>query len=146
MTVDPYATPKAPVADVDVSAQVAENPHVLWRQVIGLVFWITVLTLAGGPVTLLFGLLLGGLTFADAWVSGIYKRRDRKSFLNISPMSWGILMIALFLVSFPIYVFTRNGLRTRRGTNGFFIATIVLGSVVALIVGGGIFTALWRGV
>src|ERR1700733_2046263 len=91
----------------------AANPHVLWRQLLGLVLWVGILSLvAGGPVRAALCLTLGGLTFADAWQSGIYKRPDRKAFLNISPMAWGIVMALLFIVAYPAYVLNRNKLRT----------------------------------
>ena len=69
----------------------AANPHVLWRQLLGFVLWVGILSLpAGGPVGAVLCLTLGGLTFADAWKSGIYKRPDRRTLRNISPMAWGI--------------------------------------------------------
>ena len=75
---------------------------------------------------------IGCLTFADAWVSGIYKDRSRKSFLNISPMSWAILMSVWTVVGFPVYMIMRNKLRTRNGGNGFFIALAVFGGVIMI--------------
>jgi hypothetical protein len=132
LTTDPYAPPKAQIADsADASAGPAANPHVLWRQLCGLGFWTAVLTIFGGLVAMLVGFTLAGVTFADAWVSGIYKRPGSKSFLNISPMAWGILMVGLFIVTFPVYLVNRQRLRTRRGTNVFFIATVILGALWA---------------
>ena len=50
----------------------AANPHVLWRQPLGFVLWVGILSLpAGGPVGAVLCLTLGGRTFADAWKSGI---------------------------------------------------------------------------
>jgi hypothetical protein len=110
------------------------NPHVLWRQLTGLVLWTGLFSYAaGGPIGAVFGLALGGVTFADAWVSGIYKRRDTKSFLNISPMAWGIVMALLFIVAYPAYLVNRGKLRTIQGPNGFYWATVVLGSVMILL-------------
>ena len=136
MTADPYAPPKAQVADAESSSQqTTANPHVLWRQLLGLVVWITVLSLpAGGPIALLLALALGGAIFADAWVSGIYKRPGVKSMLNISPMSWGVLAVALYILAFPIYMLYRNRLRTRQRTNGFFIAAVIMGTLVFIFV------------
>ena len=129
MGTDPYAPPKTQVADVEGSSEeTAPNPHVLWRQLCGLVFWLSPLFLAG-PIAGLFGLALGGVTFTDAWVSGIYKRPGTRSLLNISPMSWGVLMLWLLILTFPLYVINRNRLRTRRRTNGFFIATVIMGTL-----------------
>lgn len=111
------------------------NPHVLWRQVTGLFLWVGVLSYsAGGIVGVVFALALGGVTFADAWTSGIYKDRTRKAFLNMSPMAWGIVMPLLFIAAYPLYLLNRNKLRTKDAGNGFYIATIVLGCVdVALL-------------
>ena len=58
--------------DMDQSASSASNllppnPHVLWRQLLGLVLWVGVLSFAaGGPFGAVFGLILAGLAFADA--------------------------------------------------------------------------------
>jgi hypothetical protein len=110
------------------------NPHVLWRQITGFVLWVGLLSFAaGGPIGSLFCLALGGVTFADAWVSGIYKRPGTKSFLNISPMAWGIVMALLFIVAYPTYLLNRNKLRTVNAGNGYFIATIVFGAVVIVL-------------
>jgi hypothetical protein len=110
----------------------ATNPHVLWRQLLGFVLWVGILSLvAGGPVGAALCLTLGGLTFADAWQSGIYKRPDRKTFLNISPMAWGIVMALLFIVAYPAYVLNRNKLRTICRTNAYFWALTIVGAVVS---------------
>jgi len=110
------------------------NPQVLWRQLLGFVLWVGILSLvAGGPVGAALCLTLGGLTFADAWQSGIYKRPDRKAFLNISPMAWGIVMALLFIVAYPAYVLNRNKLRTIRGTNAYFWALTIVGAVVVAL-------------
>jgi hypothetical protein len=113
------------------------NPHALWRQIFGLVLWIGPLAfLAGGPVTAVTALMLGGVTFGDAWKSGIYRRPDAdqdgilKRFLNISPMSWGIAMVMLLFVTYPAYLLNRNKLRTIHGTNAYYWATVVLGAIV----------------
>jgi hypothetical protein len=130
MTTDPYVPPKAQIAHVEVSSEdTAVNPHVLWRQLCGLVFWLSPLFLAGLLPGLL-GAALGGVTFVDAWVSGIYKRPGTRSLLNISPMSWGVLMLWLFIFTFPLYIINRNRLRTRRGTNVFFMATVIMGTLL----------------
>jgi len=42
-------------------------------------------------------------------------------------MAWGILMVGLFIVTFPLYLLNRHRLRTRRGTKAFFIATVLVG-------------------
>lgn len=107
------------------------NPHVLWRQLLGLVLWILVpVSLVEGPIAAVFALALGGATFADAWLSGIYKDPSSSSFVNISPMGWGIAMALLLVVAYPLYLIKRNKLRTRDASNGFYVATIALGAVV----------------
>jgi len=119
--------------DASTSAKTlaAPNPPVLWRQLLGLVAWVGVVSFfVGGPVGLVLSLLLGGLTFADAWTSGIYKRRDRKSFSNNSPMGWGIAVALLLIIGYPTYIVNRNKLRTIEGTNFFYWAVIVLGGLV----------------
>ena len=88
---------------------------------------------SAGLVDAILSLALGGSTFADAWVSGIYKDPSRKSFLNISPMAWGIVMPLLFIVAYPVYLINRNKLRTKQAGNGYFVTTIVLGGVVIVL-------------
>lgn len=111
-----------------------ENPHVLWRQLVGLVLWVGIVGyFAYGVIGALQALALGGATFIDAWRSGIYKDPARRSFLNISPMSWGIAVPLLFIVAFPAYLINRNRLKTKQSGNGYFVATIVLGcALIAL--------------
>jgi hypothetical protein len=131
--VNPYATPGAPVELPPTTSDSSPpaNPHVLWRQVLGFVLWAGLLSFAAsGPLGAVLSLALGGVTFADAWKSGIYKHPDKKSFLNISPMSWAIVMALLFIVAYPTYLLNRNKLRTRAGTNAYFWATVVLGALV----------------
>ena len=121
-------------SSTSLSAPPPQNPHVLWRQVLGLVLWVGVLTyIAGGLVAALFGLVLGGVTLADAWKSGIYKRPGEKRFLNLSPMAWGIAMALLFIVTYPVYLLQRNKLRTIQGTNAFYWATVVVGAIVIVL-------------
>ena len=120
--------------DLASNATSSGNPHVLWRQILGFVLWVGLFSfLASGPIGALLGLALGGVTFADAWTSGIYKRMGTKSFLNISPMSWGIAMALLFVAAYPAYLLNRNKLRTIHAGNGYFFATIGLGAVVIVL-------------
>ena len=130
--------PEAPPV-IEKPVEIYENPHKLWRQIVGFVFWvggISFIRLIPNPDLwirhLMLVLPIGCLTFADAWVSGIYKDRSRKSFLNVSPMSWGIGMSLLAIVTFPVYMIMRNKLRTRNGGNGFFIALAVLGGIFVI--------------
>ena len=123
---------------IEKPVEISENPHKLSRQIVGFVFWaggISFIRLLPNPdnwIRLMIGFSFGCLTFADAWVSGIYKDRSRKSFLNVSPMSWGIGMSLLAIVTFPVYMIMRNKLRTSNGGNGFFIALAVLGGVIMI--------------
>src|SRR6266480_321660 len=113
------------------SAPAARTPRVLWRQALGFVFWVGLLSLpAGGPIGAILCLALGGSTFADAWNSGIYKQPGKKGFLNISPMAWGIAMALLFIVAYPAYLLNRRKLRTANGTDVFYWITVVLGAIV----------------
>ncbi|MDP2863551.1 MAG: hypothetical protein Q8N95_12225 [Desulfobacterales bacterium] len=109
------------------SATQPTNQLVLWRQIMGFLLCVSLFSyFTGGIVGAILSLVLGGATFADAWVSGIYKKPGRKSFLNISPMAWGIAMVLVFIVVYPVYLLNRNKLRTIQAGNGLFIATIVL--------------------
>ena len=129
--------PEAPPV-IEKPVEISENPYKLWRQIVGFVFWvggISFIRLIPNPDSwpgFMFMLPIGCLTFADAWVSGIYKDRSRKSFLNVSPMSWGIGMALFAIVFFPVYMIMRNKLRTRNGGNGFFIALAVLGGIFVI--------------
>ena len=115
-------------------SQPPANPHVLWRQVVGFVFWAGLLSLpAGGPIGAALCLALGNVTFTDAWKSGIYKVPGKKAFLNVSPMAWGIAMALLFIVAYPAYLLNRNKLRTIHGSNAFYWATVVLGAIVIIL-------------
>lgn len=115
-------------------AAAVANPHVLWRQIVGLVFWAGLVSLpASGPFGAALCLVLGAVTFTDAWKSGIYKHPDKKSFLNISPMGWGIAMALLFIVAYPVYLLNRSKLRTIQATNVFFWATVVIGAIVIIL-------------
>ena len=115
-------------SDSAESLALSPNPHVLWRQLAGLVLWVSVFGYLLYEVAFFWPLALGGVTFTDAWLSGIYKNQSRKSIINISPMSWGIAMAILPLVAYPTYLIKRNKLRTQQAGYGFLIATIVLGA------------------
>jgi hypothetical protein len=135
-----YLGPK--VSDLANLTSPGANPHVLWRQILGFTLWVGLPALAvHGPLLAMFCLALGGVTLADAWISGIYKVRGKRSFLNISPMGWGIAMPVLFFVTYPAYLGNRNKLRTIQGTNSFYWATIILGQIaiiwgIDLLIGG----------
>jgi hypothetical protein len=111
------------------------NPHVVSRQLVGLLMWVGLPSLFPGFITCMVCLSLGLLTFADAWKCGIYKRSEKRGFLNISPMAWGIAMAFLFIVAFPAYLLHRSELRTIHGTNRFFWGLVFVGAalVIALV-------------
>jgi hypothetical protein len=115
------------------SASPSGNPHVLWRQLLGFVFWVVLFSLPGRLPGVVLCLALGGATFADAWKSGIYKRPGVRSFLNISPMAWGIAMAALFPITYPMYLLNRNKLRTIHGTDAYYWIAVALGVLVILL-------------
>ena len=119
----------SPAAVVDPTSA---NPHVLSRQLTGLLLWVGLLSFLGGAYCLVTCLTLAILTFTDAWKSGIYKRRDKRGFLNISPMSWGIAMGLLFVVAFPTYLLHRKELRTVPATNGFYWALLAVGTTLVV--------------
>ena len=121
--INPYAAPSAELASGE--AVVIPNPHTLWKQIVGLTIASIILFFFGG----IFLVLTGVFTFVDAWSAGIYKRPHTKSFLNISPMAWGIAMEAFLLITFPLYLIKRNSLKTRKGNVAFFALTIVFGTL-----------------
>ena len=145
-----FAVPEEPPT-IEKPVEISENPHKLWRQIAGFVFWaggISLILLLPNPdnwIRLTIGFSFGCLTFADAWVSGIFKDRSRKSFLNVSPMSWGIGMVLLAIVIFPVYMIMRNKLRTRNGGNGFFVALAVLGGIIMIFFLFGVIGAMVMG-
>ena len=77
--------------------------------------------------------LAGIFTFVDAWVAGIYKRKDSPSFINISPMGWAIAMDGLLIVSFPLYVIFRNKLKTKNGNTVLFVLAIVFAALTFVV-------------
>ena len=145
-----FAVPVEPPT-IGKPVEISENPHKLWRQIAGFVFWaggISLILLLPNPdnwIRLTIGFSFGCLTFADAWVSGIFKDRSRKSFLNVSPMSWGIGMVLLAIVIFPVYMIMRNKLRTRNVGNGFFVALAVLGGIIMIFFLFGVIGAMIMG-
>jgi hypothetical protein len=124
-----------------VVAAPSPNPHVLSRQLVGLLLWVGLLSLLGGIYTFIVCLTLAILTFADAWKSGIYKKSDKRGFLNISPMAWGIAMAFLFVVAFPVYILRRSELRTISATNGFYWALVIVGAALIIAFVGNL--SLW---
>ena len=113
----------------EVVAVTGEAPHVLWKQVLGLTIASVIFFLFGG----IFLVLTGVFTFCDAWVSGIYRRSGVKSWLNISPMAWGIVMEGLLVAAYPVYLMNRNKLKTKGTNNTFWILAILFGALSLLV-------------
>ena len=105
-------------------ANVPRNPHKLWKQLIGL----SIASIIFATFNFL-GVLTGIFTFIDAWKAGIYKKKKSKSFVNISPMGWGIVMQGIFIVGYPLYLASRNNLKNREGEKAWYILTIIFGSL-----------------
>lgn len=126
-----------PSLDAGPGGVLPANPHVLWRQLLGLVVWTSLPAIVGGPLVLVWTFALGGVTFADAWHAGIYKQPGRKAFTNMSPMAWGIGMVLLLIVTYPMYLAHRNQLRTRPGNPVLFRLVVGLGAlaIAATIIG-----------
>ena len=113
---------------------VPKNPHELWKQLIGLSIASIIF------VTFNFlGVITGIFTFIDAWKAGIYKNKKSKSFINISPMGWGIVMQGLLIVAYPLYLATRNSLKTQEGEKAWYILTIIFGSLTFVVLAFKIF-------
>ena len=119
--VDPYVAPASEV----ISGEPAEsvNPHVLWKQVTGVVI-ASIITLV---VIGIFLILTAVFIFVDAWQAGIYKDRNKNTFTNLSPMGWAIGTELLFIVVFPVYLFNRNKLKTKKGNPVFFELALIFG-------------------
>jgi hypothetical protein len=132
-------------------ANALKNPHKLWKQLIGLgiasIIFATfnVLGVITGIFTFIdawkagiyknknaksfINVITGIFTFIDAWKAGIYKNKNAKSFINISPMGWGIVMQGIFIVGYPLYLASRNKLKTLEGEKAWYILTIIFGSL-----------------
>lgn len=77
--------------------------------------------------------IVGAFTFIDAWTAGIYKIKDKKTFINMSPMAWAIAMEGVLIVTLPIYVLNRNKLRTTNGNTAWFVLTILSGAIPLIL-------------
>jgi hypothetical protein len=109
-------------------ADVPKNPHQLWKQLIGL----SIASLIFATFNFL-GVITGIFTFIDAWKAGIYKNKKSKSFVNISPMGWGVVMQGIFIVGYPLYLASRNSLKTQEGEKIWYILTIIFGSLTFVV-------------
>lgn len=115
----------------DQELPTGESPHTLWKQLLGLIVWTGPLAyFSWGVIGVIVVYTLAGLTFADAWTAGIYKHNDRKSFINISPMGWGIVVPMLLIVAYPVYAINRNKLKTLPGNALLFGSVLVVGGLL----------------
>ena len=118
-----------------ISSQAAtpqiKNPHSLGGQITGIVIAsvISLVLLRLGSVLVI---LLGIFVFLDAWHSGIYRTPGVKHLLNLSPMGWGIAIILLCVISYPLYALNRNKMKTKDGPGVYWVLTNVFG-IIALI-------------
>lgn len=122
MQLDHAATASSPIPEV-------LNPHSLWKQLTGIV----IASLIAVPFVGVFLPLAGLLTFLDAWNLGIYKKPGSESFVNISPMSWGICMMGIFIVGYPLYLTNRKKLKTKDGPVVYWVLTNVCVGLAVLI-------------
>ena len=118
-------------------ADVPKNPHKLWKQLIGL----SIASIIFVAFNFL-GVITGIFTFIDAWKAGIHKNKKSKSFINISPMGWGIVMQGLLIVAYPLYLATRNSLKTQEGEKVWYILTIIFGSLTFVVLAFKIFEVI----
>ena len=123
--------PGDPQAEQKQSTGLSENPHSLGKQIAGLSLWSVVFFFFGGLLTVLAGIF----TFCDAWAAGIYKKKDGKSVLNISPMGWGVAMEGLLLVAYPLYLINRNKLKTKPGKSIWLVLAMIFGALNLLMAG-----------
>ncbi|MEW6111204.1 MAG: hypothetical protein AB1664_03665 [Thermodesulfobacteriota bacterium] len=107
------------------------NPHNLGLQLLGVCIASFVAFFYGGLPLILAGVF----TFADAWVAGIYKKKESSSFINISPMGWAIAMEGLLIVTLPLYLIFRSKLRTKQGNVVLFILAILFAFLPIAILG-----------
>lgn len=106
------------------------SPHVLWRQLTGLLIWdglwvgSFIISDASEGARLIFaasGVALSAAVFVDAWRAGVRRVEGSRSFLNMSPMSWGIIASLFFPLTCPVYLVNRRKLRTRDSSRVFFV-------------------------
>jgi len=111
-------------------AAIQVNRHRLPLQIFGVAVSSVLISLLGGWLVVPAGVLV----FADAWQAGLFKKLDSESFFNISPMSWGIAVEWLFIVSFPLYLIFRNKLRTKKGSTVLFVLAAAYGAIPLLLI------------
>lgn len=121
---DPYAPPGVNLS-VEPPPEQRPNPHDVEKQAFGVAISGLIMAYFGAWLLVVCGVLV----FVDAWLAGIYRWPGKKSFLNISPMGWGVCTHLLFILVFPIYMIARPRLKTRPGHQWVYIAVIAVGSL-----------------
>jgi hypothetical protein len=118
------------------------SPHVLWRQLTGLVIWDAlwagsfIISDASEGARLMFGAVgvaLSAAVFVDAWRAGVRRLEGSKSFLNMSPMSWGIIASLFFPLTCPVYLISSRKLRTRDSSRVFFVIAAGLWATAVVV-------------
>jgi hypothetical protein len=138
MNVDPYIPPNS---NLGVPAEQLSNPHSLPKQLTGVIVCSLVVVIAVASITGLISALVGIFTFLDAWNSGIYKDPDKKSLTNISPMGWGISMMLIWFIAYPIYLFKRKKLKTKDGPKVYWVFVHIFSAPFLVLTGLQIFAA-----
>ena len=59
-------------------------------------------------------------------------------------MGWGIVMQGIFIVAYPLYLTTRNSLKTQEGEKAWYILTIIFGSLTFVAAAFKIFEIITR--
>ncbi len=128
---------REPTAEVVVP----EKPRAFTKQLV-LVLVLCILVLALFRLGAIAVVLTAVFAFLDAWYAGIRKRRDSNSFLNISAAGWGVAILLMLIVAYPIYVFARNGLKRQEGNMALWVLTNVFGVIALAMTGLGILALL----
>lgn len=100
-----------------------------WKQCLWFGLMSAFVLVFGWPGSILV-VAVGSLVFTDAWMIGIRRKPNNSGFLNISPFAWGVAVNLLPIVSFPLYLFTRDRLRVRKGSTVVWLLLVVLGGLL----------------
>ena len=133
-----------PVTESPSSSEVPRNPHSYSLQWFAVIVASTVVFVSfglGGVVTIVAGVFV----FLDAWNAGIYKDKEKKSFLNISPAAWGIAIMGLLIVAYPAYALNRGKLKTMPGKQPYWYLANAFGILALLLVVAQVFVAMVGG-
>ncbi len=125
-----------PDSILDQSPALPDNPHSMPKQLTGIVISSVIIIIVTFPY-LVIGVLLaltGIFTFLDAWNSGIYKKPGKRALTNNSPMVWGLMVMLLWIISYPIYLFNRNKLKTKDGPRAYWILIHVFSAPILILV------------